>query len=41
MKYQYKHSGFPVVLIIDADTSEGAKSILLRVVRSHELWSKD
>lgn len=41
MKYRFKHSGFSAVLIIDADTPENAKNILLRVVRSQELWSKD
>jgi hypothetical protein len=41
MNYRYKHSGSPEVLIIDADTPDNAKTILLRVVKSHELWSKD
>jgi hypothetical protein len=40
MKYQYKHRAFPLTLVIDAETPEDAKTFLLRVVKSYELWSE-
>jgi hypothetical protein len=40
MKYKYKHRAYPMKLFIDAETPEKAKTFLLRVVKSYELWSE-
>lgn len=40
MEYRYKHRGFPVEVVIDADTPEDARTFLVRVVRTKESWSK-
>jgi hypothetical protein len=40
MKYRYRHEDFPAIIIIEADTPENAKTVLIQVSKRLGCWEK-
>jgi hypothetical protein len=40
MKFRYSHKDFPAIIIIDTDTPENAKAVLIQNVRRPGRWEK-